>query len=236
MRLPLLCSTLLATALAVSLTTPAFASDPTFADETVPPALSAPDAPSFPVTPSASPPQSDKPSGLTSSGPTEKYWYGYQTLIADGASLGAMLLGSATPAFGYIGVGGYLAGGPIVHFANKNPGAAVTSMLMRPLLPVLGAVIGYAAAGTCREKPNQPGEFDILGNCFLHGVGEAAIGALVGMSIAVTIDAAALARGERPVERPQEAKKIDGRVHVTGVAPSYDPRSGTASVGLGGTF
>lgn len=220
MHPPLLCSTILATALAVGVSTPAFAADPTFADETVPAA-------------------SDKPSGQPpTSGPTEKYWYGYQTLIADGASLGAMLLGSASPAFGYVGVGGYLAGGPIVHFANKNPGAAVTSMLMRPLLPVLGAVIGYAAAGSCRERPNEPGEIDIFGDCFLHGVGEAAIGALVGMSIAVTIDAAALARGERPVERAHEheAKKVDGRVHVTGVAPSYDPRSGTASVGLGGTF
>lgn len=161
---------------------------------------------------------------------TESYWYGWQTLIVDGASIGTMALGGAAPPLALVGLGGYLIGPAFVHGANGNSRGAALSIAMRASLPLLGGLIGYASAGRCTDTDPENKQF--FGPCFLHGFAEAGIGVLVGATTAIVIDTAAIARGDRPVER----KTDDGRPRVTGVAPSYDPKTGAAGLGLGGTF
>lgn len=194
------------------------------------------------VTDSPSPPpapeRGDAPASRVSasesgaaSAPTESYWYGWQTLTVDGASLTTALLGSGTQtaALGYLSLGGLLLGSPIVHFAHGRVGAGFGSLALRGGLPILGGIIGYAAAGSCRENPNTHG---FLGDCFLHGFGEMLLGGLLGLAGAIAIDAAVLARGERVVSNPRET----GAPRITSLAPSFDPLTRTTSLRMAVTF
>lgn len=163
--------------------------------------------------------------------PTESYWYGWQTATSDAASIAVILAGSAmhAPLLSYAGAGGVLFGAPAVHIANGRAGVGFGSLGLRVVLPVMGAVIGYSAAGSCQEDPRST---QLLGNCFLHGIGEAALGGLIGVGSAMVIDATALTFGRREISEPRES----GMPRVTSVAPSYDPLTRTASVGMGGRF
>lgn len=219
MRSHHLCLPILAIAIALTATRPALADDePTTTDEhatsVAPPALS------------DSPYASERPPPVA----TESYWYGWQTLIVDGASIGTMAIGGAAPPLALVGFGGYLIGPAFVHGANGNSRGAGLSIALRATLPLLGGLIGYASAGRCTDTDPEHKQF--FGPCFLHGFAEAGIGVVVGATLAIVIDTAAIARGERAVE----SKPGDGRARVTGVAPSYDPKTGTAGLGLGGTF
>jgi hypothetical protein len=161
--------------------------------------------------------------------PTEHYWYGWQTLTADGASLAVTLGGigmNASPV-AVVGVGGLYLAAPAVHLAHGRVGVAFGSLGLRMGLPVLGGVIGFAAAAPCSSAESK----QFLG-CAFHGWGEAAVGGLLGLGAAVVLDAALLAHGTREISEPAES----GRPRVTSVAPSFDPVTRTASVGLGGSF
>ncbi len=155
------------------------------------------------------------------------YWYGWQTLLADGASVATMVLGGTTQssAVGLIGLGGYFAGAPIVHGVQGRVGVAFASFGLRLGIPTLGAVVGYAAAGPCSAS-----EHDGFFGCSFHGWAEAGVGALIGAGTAVAIDAAVLAHGKRSAEPETPRDSVAPR--VTGVAPNYDPRTRTASMGL----
>ena len=161
--------------------------------------------------------------------PKERYWYGYQTLLVDAASITTALLGVRTdaPALGYIGALGLFVGAPIVHFVNERPLAAFGSAGLRVGLSGLGVVIGFAVAGSCHEDASSTA----FGSCFLHGVGEAAIGGLIGLGSAIVLDGALLARGERDV-----ARSDTGMPRVTSLAPTFDPHTRTAGAGVGGSF
>jgi hypothetical protein len=182
---------------------------------------------------------SDAPSpGSAPSAPTtapasrsESYWYGWQTASADGASLAVIALGSTTGAsvVTWAGIGGVIFGAPAVHVANGRGGIAALSLTLRAVLPLLGAGIGYAAAGSCHDDPNSRA---LLGNCFLHGAGEAAAGAVIGLGSAMILDASALSYGRHEIVEPRES----GKLALTSVAPSYDPLTRTASLGMGGRF
>ncbi len=162
---------------------------------------------------------------------SESYWYGWQTMSADGASLAVVALGASTGAsvVTWAGIGGLVLGAPLVHVANKRGEIGAVSLGLRIALPLLGAGIGYASAGSCYEDPNS---HEFLGHCFLHGLNEAAAGLLVGLASASIIDASALSYGRRETAKPQETAKL----RVTAVAPSYDPLTRTASLGMGGSF
>jgi hypothetical protein len=193
------------------------------------PAAPAPEpAPSAAEVPPADPGEAarERASGRESN----DYWYGWQTLLADGGSLATMIAGgtSQSTAIGLVGLGGYFFGAPIVHGVQGRTGAAFASFGLRLGLPTLGAVVGYAAAGPCSASEHN-GFF----GCSFHGVAEAAVGVLIGAGTAVVLDAAWLARGTR---RPEPAPRDSAAPRVTAVAPSYDPRTGTTSMGLGGTF
>jgi hypothetical protein len=56
--------------------------------------------------------------------------------------------------------------------------------------------------------------------------------AAVGLGSAMVIDASAFAYGKREIAEPRES----GLPRVTSVAPSYDPLTRSASLGMGGRF
>jgi hypothetical protein len=89
------------------------------------------------------------------------------------------------------GVAGYALGGPIVHFGHKNPGRGMASFALRVPMPIL---LGYGTvAVVCK---GGTGDF-----CGLVAIP----GALLGMAVAITIDAAALSNDWVPAERPRDA-------------------------------
>jgi hypothetical protein len=112
-------------------------------------------------------------------------------------------------------LGGYLFNGPVVHAMHGDVGRSIGSLALRAALPVAGAYIGVATAN-CKDE-------------FLCGLGEAALGFLVGGVTAAAIDATLLSTGsdDSPVEEPRPRLSIAPRVAVT---PQL------AFAGLGGTF
>ncbi len=132
-----------------------------------------------PWTPMPVAPQHDAPRPA----PTRTTSYGYQTLIADGASLGMVLAGGGSESDGMIALGGigYLVAAPIVHVVHGRVGIALADAGLRVALP-----IGFAYAGAALERCS-PGEE-------LCGVGGAVMGAFLGVGAAVTLDATLLAR------------------------------------------
>lgn len=166
--------------------------------------------------------------------PTESYWYGWQTATSDAASIAVVFVGSGTRAsvVTALGVGGIFFGAPAVHFANGRGAIGAASLALRVALPLFGGFIGYAAAGSCHEDSSSK---SFLGNCFLHGYNEAAIGGLVGLGSAMVLDATALSFGTREIEPPPPPREA-GIPRITSVAPAYDPLTRTAAIGMGGRF
>jgi hypothetical protein len=144
-------------------------------------------------------------------------WYGWQTLAVDGTSLAVAIGGAASNvgALGGFGLVGYVAGAPIVHFAHGHVGTGFASAGLRVGLPIVGALIGFAA-----EDCHGGGEF-----C---GLGGAAVGLLVGGAAAITLDAAVLAR--------EEVKPEPGPIQRLGISPVLDPQKRLAAVKVSGAF
>jgi len=155
-------------------------------------------------------------------------WYGWQLLAAD--------LGTTTCFVGLqsgICVVGYWGAGIGIHLAHGRPGLAGVSIGLRTGLPALGAGIGLAIAN-CPARQASPRTtvttevdggtvtYTTGGDWDFCGLGEAAIGVLVGAVIASAVDAAIayervapetpaapVARRPRLIE-PQLAVKHDG--------------------------
>ncbi|MEZ4221546.1 MAG: hypothetical protein R3B13_11515 [Polyangiaceae bacterium] len=109
---------------------------------------------------------------------TESVWFGGEILAAD---LGAILV-SATGTGAAIGIPLYFVGGPAIHWGNHS-GKGWGSFGLRAGLP-LG--LGFAGAGLA-DRQNK-----------LEGF---AVGMLLGAVTAITIDVAALAYVDVPLER-----------------------------------
>ncbi len=146
-------------------------------------------------------------------GPTEVERYGGEVLLADVAGLSLMFLGGVNESEGLMQAGLLVAwlAPPAVHIGHSNGGGAVVSLLLRPALVTAGMAAG-AAAAQCGDDHE-----------FLCGLGEAAIGGLVGYGVAAVVDAAVLAR----------VTHRRGRAVVT---PQVAVADGGVRVGLGGTF
>ena len=113
-----------------------------------------------------------------------------------------------------LGVATYMLGAPIAHLFHERPGAAVGSLLLRTGVPVLGALIGYAAT----ESSGGGGEPAIPA-----GVGGAGVGLIAGTIAASAIDIGVLARG-------------DVVPAVAPTAPPFAGGHGGLTFGLAGRF
>jgi len=102
---------------------------------------------------------------------------GAALLLAFAAATGD--LGDDSDDFAYAAAGVYVLGSPIAHFAHHNPGRGLGSLALRTGLPFALGGLGLATADCAPEEE-------------ACGVGEAAIGTIVGMVAAIVIDAGAL--------------------------------------------
>lgn len=148
--------------------------------------------------------------------PIAKQWYGWQVLAADATTITTTVLlagdSRGKELAQYNLIGGYLLGGPIIHLAHNNPGAAAGSIMIRAAMPVAGAFLGCDAHG--------PGDYDGFG-CLPGAV----LGGLIGMIGATTIDAAAFSYADvKPKPKSFEVLPTAG-VNATG-----------ATFGLQGVF
>ncbi len=100
----------------------------------------------------------------------ETEWYGYATLLVDGAAIAAGI-SSENPAFW---VTGYLVGPPIVHLVHGSGGGAAGSFGLRLGAPLLGGLLLFPLGG---------------------GYG-AALGLALGVLVAILVDSAAIAHRE----------------------------------------
>jgi hypothetical protein len=143
---------------------------------------------------------------------TEAHWYGWQVMLADAATIG-VTIASQNP---YVFAGSYLIGAPVVHAVHERGGASVASLGLRVALPVVGGMLGSAAA-RCGH-PNGDADF-----C---GFGEVIVGFGAGLLLASAIDAAALSWETVP-------KKPESKLSLT---PSFTPTKTGPLFGLSGTF
>jgi len=141
-------------------------------------------------------------------------WYGWQTLLVDGAALGFASTGSD------LSVGIYALGGPVVHWAHGNTWRGVGSLVLRVGAPLaLGAAFGYG----CEASGNSDGDMGCLG----AEIG----GAMLGVVGAIVVDSAVLARDTVPVDEDMAV-----RVGPVRVAPAIAAGRDHGSFLLQGTF
>ncbi|MDB4942226.1 MAG: hypothetical protein JWP97_1760 [Labilithrix sp.] len=158
-------------------------------------------------------------------GANETRWYGWQTLVVDGATLligGAAAGGSDQLGAGII-VGGYFLGGPIVHWAHGNVGMGFADLGIRIGAPLVLGVGGYYASGGGSHNGG-----DDLGPA-LVGV----LGTVIGVASAIAIDAAVLAR--EPVNKDddeeEDAKNETPAYHKVASRNPFVPGSLTPTLG-----
>lgn len=137
-------------------------------------------------------------------------WYGWQTLLVDGAALGFTIgvaaVGSETTWAGPVAlVGGttlYALGGPTVHFAHGNIGKGFLSFGLRVGLPALGML-----SGILLEQPSCSGSW----GCGLIG---GVVGLGIGGITAIVIDASVVAYDEVPSRPHTRSSAAPGTLMV----------------------
>jgi hypothetical protein len=158
---------------------------------------------------------------------TTSQWYGWETLLVDGAALTTMIASGVRSNNGLapVGYGLFVLGPPLVHVAHGHIGTGLADAGMRFLLPIAVGALGYAidySMSSCNDQQWL---------CF-RGLGGAVIGAFIGYATAVTLDAAVLAR--EPVVRVPEKRVDSARVRWT---PTLQlNQGGGASGGVAGMF
>lgn len=170
--------------------------------------------------PEVAPPSTVQPQTMTVN-------YRSDVLLADGASIGLVLLAAPThsPQLAAFGVSGFFLGAPIVHIAHGRGTAALESLGLRAGLPLVGAWIGYRVGPqdiACADA--APVEGGLGGGCTDQGsIVGMLLGGLAGGVSAMVIDAKFLAKYEKRTAPPSWTASI---------APSH----GGATVGVAGTF
>lgn len=141
---------------------------------------------------------------------SETEHYGLQSAAFDVASLGiaAAALSTNSEGLGYVSLGTYLVGSPIVHLAHGEPLRALGSLGLRAAVPTIS---GFVAVGISGEKG-------------LGGLFPAAIGVGIGAAVAMVIDDVLLAQHE---VRPEP---------TIAFSPGFDPFKKEATLNLSGTF
>lgn len=148
-------------------------------------------------------------------------WYGWQTLIADGASIGTLVVAAAADDHSSSGddlaglaLLGYVVAPGIIHFVHRNPGRGFASMGIRIGMPLAGGILGASIASGC--------------DGFLCEADGAAVGLLLGMGGAIAIDAAVFAYDDRKPRSARSAKAGPSISPIVSVLP------GRAFVGIAG--
>jgi hypothetical protein len=145
----------------------------------------------------------DKAGGSTSN------WYGWQTLITDGAALGIALLAtdassnSQTTLAVLAGGGSYLLGAPIIHAAHGRLGVGVGSLGLRVGAPIAGAMVGATLEG-CGAFAGEE-DPDSCDRPMLVGFG-------LGVAAAIAVDASLLARESSPPVASEVARTRRRRI------------------------
>lgn len=163
---------------------------------------------------------------------TKKRWYGWQTLMADGASLlvvpvvGGVILpkGEHDDAIALAAVGGYALAPGAIHLAHGRPGAAAASVGLRVGMPITGGLLGLAVSkGNCHTE--------------LCGLDGAVLGFALGAVGAIAIDAAALSRETVEEEDGKPTSASASRPKAITLTPSGGPRKeGGFDVGVAAVF
>ena len=154
--------------------------------------------------------------------PPESGSYGAQIVFAD---LGAILVGalvsnqsdSAIPILAT-----WSLASPLVHAAHGHPGRGLLSLLLHVGAPIVGGYVGVQLEDCSHSSSDE-------GFCGLAGL---ALGGLVGMVTATTIDAAVLAQ---PADEPPPPRPAYGRGIASAPALSVSHR-GDVTFGWRGTF
>ena len=132
-------------------------------------------------------------------------WYGYQPLVIDVASATMFTAGvfavardgddtsAATPIL--LGLGGYVLGGPIVHWAHGHVLKGFVDLGLRLALPLVGLGLGTLVTDVFGPRTNDTGAF---------------AGTLAGVGAAMVADAAILG-WEPPPRRPAEVGLVAPR-------------------------
>lgn len=175
-------------------------------------------------------PQPLAPDGAPAQTESERRWYGWQSLLIDGASVsllavdGALIstaargdasfnAGSILLVFGpgVLGGLGYLFGGPVVHWAHGKVGTGFASLGLRVGAPLAGLGIGALLQGVFGHDNTAGG----------------AIGAAAGAVAAMAIDDAFLAHETTAPSSPRSAFRI---------APTWNAKQHGAGLELLATF
>jgi hypothetical protein len=135
---------------------------------------------------------------------TQREWYGWQTLLVDGATLGAIPLeiGASssfanTPSASYLlftSLGGYALGAPIIHAAHGHWKRGAADFGLRAGAVALGSAIGAAAGGAPSSCDGR------VAGCLDQGGGGLVAGAAIGAAVASLIDASFLTWDSHPKE------------------------------------
>jgi hypothetical protein len=154
---------------------------------------------------------------------THRIWYGWQTLLLDGALVGtyAGIAAAHTGDSSAYQLAPLLAmplAGPVVHLAHDRPATAALSLGIRLGAPLALAVPAYLLTAPACDKPGSDW-------CGLGVLAVTLGAAMVGELIAVVIDAAALGWKEVPAA-PKALR----------VTPTASVGHGGGSVGLAGSF
>jgi len=159
-----------------------------------------------------------------------KQWYGWQTLIADGAAIG---LGFATRGNPWVTGAAYSLVPTVIHFTHGNVGRGFADLGIRVVLPPLATIGGGLLGLALAQDPGGSGAGKLNG--LLIGAG---LGLITGYVGAVTIDAAALSWETVPAD--SVAPKAKERASSLRLAPTFavspEKNGGSAVAGLGGAF
>lgn len=208
-------------------------------------------APTPTPTPAASAPTPVAPSGprvvvvQTANGPKtfqlaeekkfKRVWYGWQTLTLDGVAIasGAILAKGGFDGAGWVWIGSYAFGPPVVHALHGRVGMAFADLGIRVGAPVVTTLIG----GVIGCSKSSDGDFGDVTAC-ATGL---ALGFLVGYAGAIAIDAAVLAREKVEVDpQSEEAKELERekrkRASTFSIVPDMGLGQNRATFGLHGQF
>ena len=149
----------------------------------------------------------DAPTSWTPSDPGS---YRLEVLALDASAVAGVAMGHNSATVVGLSIATYALGAPILHLAHHRPGNAFGSFVLRAGLPVVAAAVGWSLAGGYGGNSEIP-----------SGAGGAALGLVVGVITASSIDIGVLSKAE---PAPQVAPAITPTAH------------GGMTVGLTGSF